>query len=80
MLEKLDCPYLEFFKVNAIEQNLPQPFLKAIFVPLWQEQGFKRATPLVRELRHNKMLGKVRFFKFTMVSISVGKVLFNSTH
>ena len=37
--------------------------------------------PLVRDLRHNTRLGQVwfyRFFKFTMVVISVGWVLFNS--
>ena len=34
-------------KDGTIEQNLPKPFLKALYRPLQQE------CPLVRELRHN---------------------------
>ena len=31
--------------LRNIEQNLPQPFLKVLFGPLWQERESKGAAP-----------------------------------
>ena len=62
---------------GTIEQNLPQPFTKALFGLSGRIGGLRVQRPIVRELKHNIRLGFVGFFKIyngrNISEVSTGK-------